>query len=171
MANSIVSSLLGSIQVDDKLSSLFGTATKPETVEQKQKREKTARKAMKKKNHERIEEVGEDSGEPVKKRKKSKRDGKAADAGAETVLNGSVVNVSENAIYSASEDEQIEAEIEKKPKESVIQNEDSEKVVRQLSNSVDAKTRRQGLQTLIEKNGRTMFVGNLPTTVVEKVQI
>ncbi|KAJ3325138.1 Nucleolar protein 12 [Boothiomyces sp. JEL0866] len=136
----IVSSLFGAITPDETVNSLFSVDATPKNETQDEKPKKPKKREERKEAKEKSE-IKKPTAKVTKKKaeKSDKKEAKNED------------------VKGDSEDDDVE----------IINAETSDdEEAAPKSNSTE--TRREKIQKIIEKNERTIFVGNLPVTVIEK---
>jgi nucleolar protein 12 len=149
----IVSSLLGSIKVSETISKLF---SKKDAIASEQEAKRS---------------LSEGDEEPRKKQKKEKKEKKEKKASKKEKKEKAVADLEEKG---PDEDLVKIVQDEAEDLEEIVQDEaeDLETSEKDTSSSplkLDENTRKAKIEKLIEKNKRTVFVGNLPVTVIEKV--
>ncbi|KAJ3276758.1 Nucleolar protein 12 [Terramyces sp. JEL0728] len=147
---SIVSSLFGAITPDETVKALFAVDTAPEKQDVSGDKPKKIKEKLK--TPEKPEISKKPEGKVGKRKSEKKEKGKKELEKLEELKNAPKEPI--------AEEEQVEII---KDANSDISDEDEVPKTKG-----DYETRREKLQKVIEKNERTIFVGNLPITVIEK---
>ncbi|KAJ3303884.1 Nucleolar protein 12 [Kappamyces sp. JEL0829] len=189
----VKSSLFGALKVDDKLADLFSSSKESQPKAAKASSHAKTKegdapdliaesKKPEKRKKEKRQAAAEDSKEQPAAKKSKKSSGKSKRAKDEhaarepSALAANEVALDSDELAAAVPNTDKEASIGKKKKHSVSATahhsdpeDEQEKITKPLLPQSSAETRREKVQKLIEKNQRTVFVGNLPTSVIEKV--